>query len=1114
MPKRTDLRKILIIGAGPIIIGQACEFDYSGTQACRALKGEGYEVVLVNSNPATIMTDPGMADRTYIEPITPEILARIIEKERPCALLPTMGGQTALNTAYALHEDGTLAKHNVELIGANFEAIHTAEDRAAFKQLVEGIGLEVLASRTVHTLDEAIQAGKELGFPLILRTGFTLGGSGGAVVFNASELEEAAKKGIAESPVNQVLVEESALGWKEYEFELMRDCRDNVVIVCSVENVDPMGVHTGDSITVAPAQTLSDKEYHTLRNASIDIIRAVGVDAGGCNIQFAVHPKTGRVVVIEMNPRVSRSSALVSKATGVPIAKIAARLAVGMTLDEITNDITRTTPASFEPALDYVVTKIPRFSFEKFPGSQTDLSPQMKSVGEVMAIGRTFQESFQKAMRSLEIGLDGFTFPLEALSDTALIEKLKHPEERRIRWIYHALHRGMSTPDIATFTGWDPWFLENFRELVQTEQALLAALQPDANPAGELSASLLRTAERQGFTPHQLLKIVKSQPENSSSNTPSEGIQAQLQQLNYQPKFNAVDTCAGEFEAFTPYYYSTAHSGEDEILPFKPLTETGSASSPSQGAALPASSDRNVVIIGGGPNRIGQGIEFDYCCVHAAMSLQQLNHRAVMVNSNPETVSTDYDISDRLYFEPLTPEYVLNILSREKPHGVIVQLGGQTPLKLAHAIEQAGYPILGTTVDSIDLSEDRQRFGQVLKDLNLRAPESGTARTVDEALAICRRIGFPLIARPSYILGGRGMQVVYSETRLVHYLTEVVHVEPDYPILIERFLEQAMEVDVDAVSDGEETIVAAILEHIEHAGVHSGDSACVWPAQTIPEAMQAEIVEVTGRLAKALHIQGLLNIQFAICDGQLYVLEVNPRASRTVPFVCKATGIPLIQIATRLMLGEKLTDLKHLIPAIPQQHVAVKMPVFPFNKFRGADPKLGPEMKSTGEVMGIDRSFPVAFAKAHIAANNRLPASGQVFISVNNTDKPNVLPVAQRLCELGFELVATQGTAKFLSGSGLAVTMLHKKHEGSPNVEELIRAGKITLVINTPVGEEALLDDSYIRKATVECQIPLVTTVDGARALVEGVASLQQQSLQVECLQAYLTSPQPELSLS
>jgi len=1083
MPKRTDLHKILIIGAGPIIIGQACEFDYSGTQACRALKSEGYEVVLVNSNPATIMTDPEMADRTYIEPITPEILERIIEKEKPDALLPTMGGQTALNTAYALYSSGVLDKHDVELIGANFKAIHTAEDREAFKRLVEDIGLEVLASRTVHTLEEAIQAGQELGFPLILRTGFTLGGSGGAVVFNAEELEAAAAKGLAESPVSQVLIEESALGWKEYEFELMRDSRDNVVIVCSVENVDPMGVHTGDSITVAPAQTLSDKEYHLLRNASIQIIRAVGVDAGGCNIQFAVHPNTGRVVVIEMNPRVSRSSALVSKATGVPIAKIAARLAVGMSLDEITNDITRTTPASFEPALDYVVTKIPRFSFEKFPGSMTDLSPQMKSVGEVMAIGRTFQESFQKAVRSLEIGLDGFTFPLEDLSDEALEEKLQRPEERRVRWIYHALHRGFSTEKIATLTGWDPWFLENFRELIQTEKALLNQTEP-------LSEALLQKVEQQGFTPKQMQRLLQMRGSNA------EAFQEQLSALKYRPLFNAVDTCAGEFEAFTPYYYSTAHSTADELL-LKPQDEPPS-----------------VVIIGSGPNRIGQGLEFDYCCVHAAMSLQKLNYRAIMVNSNPETVSTDYDISDQLYFEPLTPENVLNILEREKPLGVIVQLGGQTPLKLANAIQQAGVPILGTSVHSIDLAEDRKHFGEVLAKLGLRSPESGTARTVDEALEICRRLGFPLIARPSYILGGRAMQIVYSEKRLIQYLTEVVHVEPDYPILIERFLEEAMEVDVDAVSDGEETLVAAILEHIEHAGIHSGDSACVWPAQNIPEALLAEIVDVTGKLAKELKIKGLLNIQFAIRDGQLYVLEVNPRASRTVPFVCKATGLPLIQIATRLMLGEKLSEVKSLLPALPKAHVAVKVPVFPFNKFRGADPKLGPEMKSTGEVMGIDSNFPVAFAKAQIAANNRLPSSGQVFISVNNMDKPRVLGVAKRLVALGFELVATKGTAQYLSAEGLAVTILFKKHEGSPHVEELIRAGKIALIINTPIGEEALLDDSYIRKAAVECQIPLVTTTDGAKAIVAGLESLKEQSLDVECLQTYLQQPEPAAQTS
>lgn len=1088
MPKRTDLQTILIIGAGPIIIGQACEFDYSGTQACRALKAEGYRVILVNSNPATIMTDPDMADRTYIEPITPDIVRRIIERERPCALLPTMGGQTALNTAYALYNDGTLTRYNVELIGANFNAIHTAEDREAFKNLVGDIGLDVLASRTVHTMEEALQAGHELGFPLILRTGFTLGGSGGAVVYNEEELKTAAHNGMEESPVHQVLIEESALGWKEYEYELMRDSQDNVVIVSSVENVDPMGVHTGDSITIAPAQTLSDKEYHTLRNASIQIIRAVGVDAGGCNIQFAVHPHTGRIVVIEMNPRVSRSSALVSKATGVPIAKIAARLAVGMTLDEITNDITRNTPASFEPALDYVVTKIPRFSFEKFPGAEPDLSPQMKSVGEVMAIGRTFQESFQKALRGLEIGLEGFLFPPEeGLTPDILRKRLERAEERRIRWIYHALRQGIPSTEVAQITGWDPWFLQNFQELIDTESALLKASQGDFN---NIPAELLQKAFRQGFTPQQIRRAISffaAAPKIESDSAQPKKIKATTLENTYRPVFNAVDTCAGEFEAFTPYYYSTAHGTEDELQSVD-------------------SAERRVVIIGGGPNRIGQGIEFDYCCVHAAMNLQKQGCKAIMINSNPETVSTDYDISDRLYFEPLTAEYVLNILERERPYGIIVQLGGQTPLKLAADIQKAGYSILGTSVNSIDLAEDREHFGAVLAQLHLRSPESGTARTVEEALAICRRIGFPLIARPSFILGGRSMRVFYSEQSLVQYLQEVVCVEPDYPVLIERFLEDAMEVDVDAVSDGENTLVAAILEHIEHAGVHSGDSACVWPAQSLSESLKAEITEVTGQLAKALNIRGLLNIQFAICEGKLYVLEVNPRASRTVPFVCKATGIPLVQIATRLMLGEPLDALLSLCPAKAPTHVAVKAPVFPFNKFRGADPKLGPEMKSTGEVMGIDADFPLAFAKAQLAVNHHLPQEGQVFISVNDADKPRIVSVARQLKSMGFVLVSTPGTAAFLEKEGLAVTLLSKKFEGSPNVEDWIRQGKIVLVINTPAGEEALLDDSYIRKAAIECQVPLVTTIGGAIALSEGMLSLQRNNLEVKSIQEYLSS--------
>ncbi|MEM0951472.1 MAG: carbamoyl-phosphate synthase large subunit [Cyanobacteria bacterium P01_H01_bin.74] len=1079
MPKRRDLKKILVIGAGPIIIGQACEFDYSGSQACKSLRAEGYSVVLINSNPATIMTDPEIADCTYIEPITPEIIERIIEQEKPCAILPTMGGQTALNAAYALYNNNVLQKNNVDLIGANFQAIHTAEDREAFKHLVEGIGLEVLQSYTVHTIEEAMTVGEKLGFPLIIRTGFTLGGSGGAVVYNQEGLAQAAQKGLQESPVSQLLMEESALGWKEYEYELMRDCKDNVVIVCSVENVDPMGVHTGDSITVAPAQTLSDKEYHALRNASIKIIRAVGVDAGGCNIQFAVHPETGRIVVIEMNPRVSRSSALVSKATGVPIAKIASKLAVGLTLDEITNDITQTTPASFEPALDYVVTKVPRFSFEKFPGSQTNLSPQMKSVGEVMAIGRTFQESFQKALRSLEVGLDGFSFPRldPDLTVEALTEKLKRLEEHRIRWIYCAFQKNLSVKTVADLTGWDPWFLENLNELVRFETALLEFAQKNDKPAFHQA---IQAAYLKGFGEKQLKQLLLK------NNINDDGLLTAKTTV-----FNAVDTCAGEFKAYTPYYYSTAHSRLNE----------------SQGT--PAGK-KSVAIIGGGPNRIGQGIEFDYCCVHSAIALQTLGLDAVMINSNPETVSTDYDSSSRLYFEPLTPETVVKILNTENPLGVITQLGGQTPLKLAKAVEAAGYSVLGTSVDSIDLAEDRKRFSALLDALNLKSPESGTATSVPEALAISRKIGYPLIARPSYILGGRAMQIFHSETRFVQYLEAVVQVEPDYPVLIDRFLEEAMEVDVDAVSNGEETFVAAILQHIENAGVHSGDSTCVWPAQSISPEMIAQIEETTKILANALSIKGLLNIQFALKDGILYVLEVNPRASRTVPFVCKATGIPLIQMATRLMLGESMAAVKALIPDEAPRHVAVKVPVFPFNKFKGVDPLLGPEMKSTGEVMGIDDTFGIAFAKAHIAAGNKLPVNGNVFISVNRADKLKTLPVAEYYYQLGFNILATTGTANYFNDNGVPATILKKKHEGSPNVAELIEQGDIQLVINTPIGEEARADDSYIRKVALSNQVPLITSIGAAAALAEGIDSMKKNPMHVKSLQSYLSLTAPE----
>ncbi|MDX2085982.1 MAG: carbamoyl-phosphate synthase large subunit [Candidatus Melainabacteria bacterium] len=1066
MPKRSDIRRILILGAGPIVIGQACEFDYSGSQACRALMEEGYEVILVNSNPATIMTDPNLATRTYIEPLTADVLETIIAREQPDALLPTMGGQTALNLALVLSESGVLAQNGVQLIGANMQAIQVAEDREAFKSLVGRIGLECLRSQTARSLPEAKAIAQTLGFPLILRTAFTLGGSGGAVVESAEAFDAAVEHALAASPIGQVLVEESALGWKEYEFEVMRDARDNVVIVCSVENLDPMGVHTGDSITVAPAQTLTDKEYQLLRNASINIIRAVGVDAGGCNIQFAVHPSTGRVVVIEMNPRVSRSSALVSKATGVPIAKISAKLAVGYSLDEITNDITQSTPASFEPTIDYVVTKIPRFSFEKFPGADNRLSPQMKSVGEVMAIGRTFQESFQKALRGLEVGLDGFSFPNPPtpISEALLSERLQKPSSNRLQWVYTALHQGWSLPQIYTLTGIDPWFLENFRQLTETEQKL------QQQSLQSLSTQDWHYVKQQGFSDAHLARLLNASPEQ---------VKAQREQYaQASPTFKAVDTCAAEFDAQTPYFYSTYDGPENE------------APSPDAPTA-----NKRVVILGSGPNRIGQGIEFDYCCVHASMTLQKLGYEAIMVNCNPETVSTDYDISNRLYFEPLTPEDVAAILAQEQPMGVIAQLGGQTPLKLARSL-QGHIALLGTSVDSIDAAEDRDRFRDILERLQLRAPASGIARTPAEALAVAHQIGFPLLVRPSYVLGGQAMRIFYSETSLLDYIENVVPIGPDLPILIDRFLEEAMEIDVDAISDGTNTHVAAILEHIEHAGVHSGDSTCVLPAQSLSHEVIQTIHQATHALAQALGVRGLLNIQFALKDNQLYVLEVNPRASRTVPFVCKATGLPLIEIAVRVMLGEPLCGFDELLQARGPSAaglVAVKAPVFPFIKFRESDPRLGPEMRSTGEVMGLDRNFAMAFAKAQLGAGQRLPTAGGIFLSVNDFDKPKVVPIARQFQTLGFELLATEGTAHYLSQHGLNVKVLAKKHAGSPNAEEWIAEGRIHLILNTPIGENALTDDSYIRKAAVLHNIPMATTLSGAEAMALAIAALQRQ---------------------
>jgi carbamoyl-phosphate synthase large subunit len=1086
MPKRTDLKKILIIGAGPIIIGQACEFDYSGSQACRALMAEGYDVVLVNSNPATIMTDPDLAHHTYIEPLTPEVLALVLERERPDAILPTMGGQTALNLAYQLHSAGVLDRLGIELIGARFEAIRIAEDRQAFKELILKAGLDMLRSETVSSVEAARPLAEELGYPLIIRPAFTLGGTGGGVVYAREDLDAAVDLGLARSPIGQVLLEESALGWKEYEFEVMRDRADNVVIVSSVENVDPMGVHTGDSITVAPAQTLSDKEYQTLRNASIEIIRRVGVDAGGCNIQFAVHPQTGRVVVIEMNPRVSRSSALVSKATGVPIAKISARLAVGLTMDEIPNDITQTTPACFEPALDYVVTKIPRFNFDKFPNASPELTPQMHSVGEVMAIGRTFQESFQKALRGLEIGLDGFRFPLVRISQGQLMEKLSRPTPDRIRWIYQAFIDSVSVEEIHTLTGIDPWFLENMRQLLVMERRLgLYAL-------GQLPAPLFAEAKRMGFSDAQLSKILAMSP------TPQALVAERREALGLLPVYKSVDTCAGEFEAITPYYYSTYDGSENEAP--RPAFDT------------PA----RVVILGSGPNRIGQGLEFDYCCVHAAFTLKKLGYEAIMLNCNPETVSTDYDISARLYFEPLSIEDVVQVVAQEQPLGVVTQFGGQTPLKLARPLQKLGVPLLGTSPDNIDLAEDREKFGQMLQQLGLHAPKAGVARTELEALGVARDIGYPLICRPSYVLGGQSMRIFDHERSLRAYLSDIIKVQPDHPVLIERFLEEAMELDVDAVSDGQTTYIGGILEHIEHAGVHSGDSACVWPTQTVSPAMLEAIETATDLLARRLQVRGLLNIQFAVQNDVLYVLEVNPRASRTVPFVCKATGVPLIAMAMRVMTGEALSDVVATTPetSTRPQTVAVKVPVFPFTKFEGADPRLGPEMRSTGEVMGLDENFAMAYAKGQLGAGQRLPLTGQVFLSVTDEDKPGALPIARRLAELGFSLLATAGTAAYLQQNGLTVRVIPKKtqpaqaglydFDATPDAEALIEQRLIDLVINTPVGEDALRDDSYIRKAAVRHNVPMATTLSGARAVVEGIAALQQGALSVRSLQAHL----------
>ncbi|MEB3293168.1 MAG: carbamoyl-phosphate synthase large subunit [Synechococcales bacterium] len=1076
MPRRNDLQKILLIGSGPIVIGQACEFDYSGTQACKALRDEGYEVVLVNSNPATIMTDPETADRTYIEPLTPAIVEQIIAQERPDALLPTMGGQTALNLAVTLAKTGVLEKYQVELIGAKLPAIEMAEDRKLFKEAMERIGVPVCPSGLAETMAEAKQIAQEIGsYPLIIRPAFTMGGTGGGIAYNQEEFEEISEAGLDASPVSQILIERSLLGWKEYELEVMRDLADNVVIICSIENLDPMGVHTGDSITVAPAQTLTDKEYQRLRDASIKIIREIGVETGGSNIQFSVNPENGEIIVIEMNPRVSRSSALASKATGFPIAKMAAKLAIGYTLDEIPNDITRKTPASFEPTIDYVVTKIPRFAFEKFPGSQPVLTTQMKSVGEAMAIGRTFQESLQKALRSLETGRAGWGCDRsETLPSIEQIRAgLRTPNPDRIFTLHHAFEVGMTVEQIYEITAIDPWFLDKLQDLFTTEQCL------KQTPLSDLNRAQLLGVKKQGFSDRQIA---------FATQTTEDQVRAYRKLLKVTPVYKTVDTCAAEFEALTPYYYST-YEEESEVLP----------------------SDRpKVMILGGGPNRIGQGIEFDYCCCHASFALQADGYETIMVNSNPETVSTDYDTSDRLYFEPLTKEDVLNILEAENPVGVIVQFGGQTPLKLAVPLQDylsntnsVQTKIWGTSPDSIDRAEDRERFEKVLRQLQILQPANGIARSYEEAATVAQRIGYPVVVRPSYVLGGRAMEIVYSDAELERYMVYAVQVEPDHPILIDKFLENAIEVDVDAIADSTgQVVIGGIMEHIEQAGIHSGDSACSIPAISLPTPVLDQIRTWTVQLAQALQVVGLMNIQFAVKGDQVYILEANPRASRTVPFVSKAIGCPLAKLASRVMSGKTLAELDFTQEIIPA-HISVKEAVLPFEKFPGSDTLLGPEMRSTGEVMGIDRDFGRAYAKAELGANQRLPLSGTVFVSTNDRDKQAVVPVVQDFINLGFKIVATSGTRKVLQEHGLEVELVYKLHEGRPHVLDWIKNQKVQLIINTPSGEEAQFDDRKIRRNALAYKIPMVTTIAGAKATAAAIQALQSAPLTVRSLQDY-----------
>ncbi len=1077
MPKRTDIQKILLIGSGPIVIGQACEFDYSGTQACKALREEGYEVILINSNPATIMTDPNFSERTYVEPVTPEIVEKIIRRDRPDALLPTMGGQTGLNTALALAEAGVLDKYHVQLIGADVATIKKAEDRNLFKEAMLRIGQKVPPSGQAHSLEEAWEIVRETGFPAIIRPSFTLGGSGGNVAHSEDEFEASIRWGLNISPSNEVLIEQSVLGWKEYELEVMRDINDNVVIVCSIENLDPMGIHTGDSITVAPAQTLTDREYQIMRDAASDIIREIGVETGGSNIQFAINPQTGEMIVIEMNPRVSRSSALASKATGFPIAKIAAKLAVGYTLDEITNDITRVTPVSFEPTLDYCVVKIPRFTFEKFYKTEPVLTTQMKSVGEAMAIGRTFKESLQKALRSLEIGVSGLQEDMKLtgkLSGSSLEtqkeilkDTLRSPFWDRLWHVAAAIRRGVSLEEIHNITSIDLWFLQNLKEIIDMEENI-----KDAGSLAGLDDALLKKAKQYGFADKYLARLLDCNEKDLFDRRHSSGI---------TPVYKRVDTCGGEFEAHTPYLYST-YEEECEANP---------------------TDRKKIVILGGGPNRIGQGIEFDYCCVHAAFALKEDGYETIMVNCNPETVSTDYDTSDRLYFEPLTYEDVMHIVQVEKPDGVIVQFGGQTPLRLAIPLMKSGVPIIGTSPDNIDRAEDRQRFKEVLEKLGLTQPANGTATSFEGAKLIAQEIEYPVVVRPSYVLGGRAMEIVYDEESLEHYMEHAVQASPEHPILIDDFLENATELDVDAISDGKDVVIGGVMEHIEEAGIHSGDSACSLPPYSVPRKILEEIKNQTRALARELNVIGLINIQFAIQENTIYILEANPRASRTIPFVSKAIGIPLAKLAARIMAGKSLKELGFTAEK-EISHIAVKESVFPFNKFTGVDVLLGPEMKSTGEVMGIDSTFGRAFAKSQIATGIGLPLQGTLFISVKDSDKPEAVKIARGLSDLGYDILATRGTADYLAKNGVKASPINKVKEGSPHIVESIDQGRVALVVNTTFGKQSTEDSFSLRRASLNKNLPYFTTIAAGTALVDALKALQEHDLTVTTLQEYI----------